>query len=269
MAELDDLVTDIKATRKYRYVASDFIRSLGARELAKRNSYKEAVKATRNKLHQVGGAYLDGNPSYDMWLDEIRQATEGSRDDIRDTCRRIMSFHSSTRERLGDLDRFYDTIFSAIPPVASILDVACGFNPLAIPWMGLQRGTIYYAIDIYEDMIAFIRSSIALLGYDGVTSATSVLDANPFEQPVDLAFILKTIPCLEQVDKTAGHHLLETIKANYLVVTYPLQSLCGHSRGMLAHYEKQFIQHSKNKDWTISQFEFPTELVFLIDTRSA
>ena len=32
---------------------------------------KDAIKATKNKLHQVGGAYLDRTPDYQRWLDEL------------------------------------------------------------------------------------------------------------------------------------------------------------------------------------------------------
>ena len=57
--QLEKLVETVLTSSKYKAVSHDLIRSIGLRELAKRSSLKEAVKATKSKLHQVGGAYLN------------------------------------------------------------------------------------------------------------------------------------------------------------------------------------------------------------------
>ena len=79
-----------------------------------------------------------------------------------------------------------------------------------------------------------------------------------------MAFILKAIPCLEQVDKSAGLRLLETINADYLVVSFPAHSLGGKNKGMTANYESRFYKLVTHKPWSIQRFEFPGELVFLV-----
>ena len=53
---LGKLVTAVSRSPKYQHVSPALIRRFGAEELGKRRSYKDAVKATKNKLHQVGGA---------------------------------------------------------------------------------------------------------------------------------------------------------------------------------------------------------------------
>ncbi len=267
-SEIDRLIADIKASRKYGHVASSYIRSIASQELGKRRSYNEALKATRNKLHQVGGAYLDGNMPYKVWLDELRYAVQTGHDiDVRDTCLRIMSHHASSRERLEGLEQFYTTIFDAIPPVHSVLDVACGLNPLAIPWMNLAPDAVYYAVDIYEDMLDFVGSAIGLFGYGAQTIASSIHDLPPLSVTVDLALVLKTIPCLEQVDKSAGARLLDMVRARYIVISYPVHSLCGHSKGMAWHYESQFHRLVSDRNWRVKQLSLRTELAFLIDTQ--
>ena len=76
--------------------------------------------------------------------------------------------------------------------------------------------------------------------------------------------MLKALPCLEQVDKSVGLQLLETISADALVVSFPAYSLGGRHKGMVVNYEARFWQLVAGKNWSISRFEFPTELVFLI-----
>ena len=52
-----------------------------------------------------------------------------------------------------------------------MLDVACGLNPLAIPWMNLAPNATYHAIDIYEDMMRFLGKAVNLLGVQGNAEA--------------------------------------------------------------------------------------------------
>ena len=52
-------------------------------------------------------------------------------------------------------------------------------------------------------------------------------------------FLLKALPCLEQIDKAAPARLLEYIPAEHLLVSYPVHSLGGRAKGMVAHYEAQ------------------------------
>jgi len=66
--QLDELVQAVLASPKYRAISEELIRSIGARELSARRGMKEAVKATKNKLHQVAGAYLDANREGQAWL---------------------------------------------------------------------------------------------------------------------------------------------------------------------------------------------------------
>jgi len=269
MSELDDLSAEVKASVKYRHVAPDFIRSIGAVELSRRNSYKEAVKATRNKLHQVGGAYLEKPPRYETLLTEMRAAVQaGGVAALRPICSQMMSSHASTHERLPVLEQLYTTVFGLLPRIHSVLDIACGFNPLALPWMPLATHAAYDAIDIYEDLTSFLQEFIVLCGCASHTRAGNVLNDPLIEHKVDLAILLKAIPCLEQVDKRAGTQLLDRINADHLLISFPVHSLGGRSKGMSATYETHFMELVRERPWTYERLEFATELVFLV-TKSA
>ncbi len=260
---LVQLVDTVRASRKYRTICEDLIRSIGCRELAKQQSLKKAIKSTKNKLHQIGGAYLFQNPDYASWIDQIRGAHRSSREAVCETCLEIMQYHASTRERLPILERFYTDILSQCGPVHSVLDVACGLNPLAIPWMPLAADIEYYARDIYQDMVDFINAFLNILDIEGFAQICDVTQAS-LDQPVDVALILKVLPCLDQVDRSASLRLLESIRADYLVVSFPVHSLGGGKKGMVTNYEFRFRDLIAKKNWAIQRFEFPTELAFLI-----
>jgi len=258
---LDALVAAV-VKNKYRRVCQELIRHVGARELAARRNLKAAVKATKNKLHQVGGVYFAARMDYDAALDELRQAA-GDRERFRRVCRELMARHASTRERADILDEFYRATLSGIGPLRTVLDVACGLNPLAIPWMPLDENVLYYACDVYTDLTAFIGAFLPLAGVRGQAEACDVT-LSPPTQRADLALVLKTIPCLEQIDKSAGARLLEQLDAAFLLVSFPAHSLGGRDRGMVENYEAHFRELVRGKPWGVQRFEFEGELAFLV-----
>src|SRR5947199_8877806 len=79
---LDQLVSEVQGSAKYRDISLDLIRTIAAQELPKRRTLKEAVKATKNKLHQISGAYLDPREHYAAWLQEIREAQHSKEQEI-------------------------------------------------------------------------------------------------------------------------------------------------------------------------------------------
>jgi 16S rRNA (guanine(1405)-N(7))-methyltransferase len=260
---LEALLADVTQGAKYRNVAPDLIRRIGRQELERRRSPKEAIEATRAKLHQVAGAYWGGT-RYAAWREELRRASAtGDAAVFREECREVMRHHASTRERLGILDRYYDTVLGDLAPIRSVLDIACGLHPLAIPWMPLAENATYRAYDIYGDLVAFLHDVMALVPVDGRAEMRDVIAPwEPVPEPADVAFLLKTLPCLEQVDRDAGLRLLETLPARHLVVSFPVHTLGGRRKGMGASYESRFRELVAPLPVAVTRFEFPTELVF-------
>jgi len=258
------LVATVQDSAKYRTICPELIASIGAQELAKRANLKAAVKATKNKLHQVGGAYWQRTVDYSEWLDRLQLAARSQdRAQLLQICDRIMAHHTSTQERLPMLQQFYTRIFAALPPIHSVLDIACGLNPLAMLSMPLAENATYYACDIYQDTINFINQFMKIVNVSGEAQVCNLIQTCPNYQ-VDVAFVFKTLPCLEQIDKHAGIRLLEAIQSQVTLVSFPNRSLGGKNKGMASHYESRLRTQIADKPWSVQRLEFPTELVFLI-----
>jgi len=260
MDALDKLVDTVLASTKYRHVAPALVRTVGEQELAKRRNLKEAIKATKNKLHQTVGAYWDGRQAYADWL-AVLQAAPPTQDGLRATCHTIMAHHASTRERLPLLHEFYTTLFADLPPVRSVLDLACGLNPLTVPWMPLAPDAIYHARDIDAEQMAFVQQALPLLGVQGTATVGNLLQPGPLPS-VDVILLFKAIPCLEQLDKAIGARLLATLHAPVLFISYPAQSLGGRNKGMLDFYASHFGALVADSQRQVEQFIFDTEIVF-------
>ena len=89
-------------------------------------------------------------PWYEQWFDENYLALYRHRDrgDAEEQVRLIIDTLKLSRE-------------------TAILDLACGLNPLALPWIPLSPGGQYYACDIYADLAGFIRQFLSHLGVPG------------------------------------------------------------------------------------------------------
>jgi 16S rRNA (guanine(1405)-N(7))-methyltransferase len=252
----------VLASAKYRNIDPTLIEALVARELATGARPKDAAKAVKSKLHQVAGAYQVEPLQGEAWLAEVHECVQQGAD-LRPLCRAQMARHASTRERLPILDEFYGAIFAGLPPVRSVLDLACGLNPLALPWMALPAGATYWACDIYADQVDLLNSWFAQIGQRGEAFLCDLVSGHPTRQ-ADVVLLLKAIPCLQQVDREIGRRLLDTIDTPTLIVSYPAQSLGGRKHGMPEQYAAQFARLVEGRPWQIDTFQFSTELVFSI-----
>lgn len=257
---LDELVAQVRAGRKYGAIGAALVRRIGAAELCKRATLQEAVKATRKALHRAAGLYFaDRRPDYGAWLRQIIQAPDDAA--RRAVLRSIMNHHASTRERLPILDAFYARVLGDVGPVRSVLDLACGLNPLSLPWMPLAAGATYHAVDIYEDLTGFLQAALAALGVAGKAEARDVIADCPTDA-ADVALLLKALPCLEQLDKSAGATILDTINARCIVVSFPTRTVGGRNVGMRENYAARFEAMIAARPWRVERIEFAGELVF-------
>ncbi len=262
--KLNKLIGSVLQSSKYKNVCTDFIKNIGAQQLSMHKNLKKAIKSTKNKLHQVGGAYFLKKVNYGKWSDCFNMIPVNEKEEkLRELCIKIMKYHSSTKERLPIIDNFYSRIFSILPSVNSIADIGCGLHPLAIPWMPLKKHTKYYAYDIYIDMIEFLNKLMHIINITGHAECIDVISSPP-DIKVDLAFILKCIPCFDKIDETSGMNLIEKMNARNIVVSFPVKSISGKDKGMLRNYEEKFNKITKNKNWEIKRLQFDTELVFVI-----
>lgn len=263
--EVERLVETVRKKKKYTHIHSGLIRTIAESELAKGRKRKGTEKAILSKLHQIGGAYFTQPPDYAEWQAEL----DGLSDDIhaeetRDLCIRVMKSHHSTDERLYILKDFYQKTLASIQPIPSILDLACGLNPLALPWMPVEKDVQYTGCDIFRDMIDFLNAYAGHFHLNAQFTQCNILDAK-YPQKAKVAFVLKTLPCLEQVQKGFAPLLLERIPTDYILFSYPISSLSGRGKGMRETYTAQFKTIMADKGWQYEQFDFSSELAFLVE----
>ncbi len=204
------VTAEVLRSARYRWVAPDLVSRLAAQSLAVSPRPAAAVKRTRRRLHQICGAFVrDVRP--EAILADLRTALE--RDGpagLRAACQVALARHASTRERLPDLEAFYPAIFAHTGAPRSILDLACGLGPLAWPWMGLPPSIQYFAYDVDQRLVQLVDGFLTLLDVPHVVQLRDVV-ARPPREPVDVALLLKSAPCLDQQAPGAARGLLEAL----------------------------------------------------------
>ena len=263
--EIQQLITFVRKKKKYQQIDTGLIEEIAWQELNKGRKHKETQKAILAKLHQVGAAYFEQTPEYAMWKETLSALSDDLQaQTTRDYCIRLMAHHHSTHERQYILEDFFQETLAAIQPIPSILDLACGLNPLALPWMPIERNVHYFGCDIFRDMAYFLQVFANHFHVQGSFETCNVFDLH-FPQKVKVAFLLKTLPCLEQVKKGFAPDLLRSIPAEYILVSYPVTSLSGKSKGMQETYTEHFHALISELGWPYKAFTFSSEIAFLVE----
>jgi len=265
--EVESVTTRVLASRRYRHVDPALVERLAAEETPKAKNLADVEKRTKRRLHQIFGAYT-GQPDYTKLLLNLTAAWQtGDEAEIRAACREAMAAHASTRERLAVLDEFYERVFAITGIPTSIVDIAAGLNPLAVPWMQLGTDTRYVAYDIDSQMLGFVDGALELFGVPHRAETRDIV-SDPPQDTCDVALLLKSVPCLDQQDPAASARIIHTIRARQVVVTFPTRSLGGHAKGMAQNYRTRFesLLAELGSGFALAgEVELANELVFVID----
>lgn len=265
-ADLDKLVMQIRQSRKYRdiAIAEDTIRDILLTEFARQPNRKAALQSAKKKLHEVIALYL-GDPDYDAARQRLSAAfASGDAAQVQAVCRDLLRVHDSTRERLELLDTFYPAIWSITGAPHTLLDIACGLNPLSYPWMHLPDGATFYAYEIHTPRVDLLNHYFALQGIAGRAFVRDILVDYPPESG-DVALLLKEIHRMEKRRKGIVLPLLDALNVRWIVLSSPTRSRTGR-RTVIDTYRAQVHDILAERPvWTLAEeIEFPNELVYCV-----
>jgi 16S rRNA (guanine(1405)-N(7))-methyltransferase len=257
---LDQLVTRVLASRKYRSLLPGFVAQVAARESRLGRRRGDALRATKSRLHQSVAAFRSGHSYPDLRQD---LAPGNDAEGVREGVRRMMDAHASTRERLPILEQFCSDVLAPFAGARRVLDLACGLFPLGLPFMPFAAAVEYRACDVDLAVVELLNDFFRIVAVDAEAFAYDLCRGPP-ALDADVALLLKSFPCLEQLAPGAGLRVLEEVRAPVVVVSFPAASLGGRRRGMGAHHEELFRTQLAHKTWQLECRRFPGEVVFVV-----
>lgn len=261
MPELDkrqqQALDALLSAKKLRDLCPDTIRRVFFECLPKYKSLKDADKATRTELHRITGAFV--TPEH---LAEAEKLLSAWRTGDDETLAKALALHASTKERLplADTDAMYDHVCSAIGRPQSILDLACGFNPIYLA----SRGFDVTGLDLHGGAIHLINrwGEAQHLPVRAQTADLLTPGCLP-EGSFDLALMMKLLPILETQQTGSALRLIDSAPAKVLLVSFPTKTLGGRGVGMEAHYS-QWFENLVPQERIIERFTHGSELIYLI-----
>ena len=233
----DELFEELKSNPRYSNLCDAALQRIARWASIGGANPSRAMKRAKQKLYQIHGSYwsVKNTTTLRSMLSNLSE-TKNS-DDVHAMCRKILALHRSTRERLPIMDTVYSVLFREIGTFDSILDLACGLHPFSIPWMQLSPCFKYFAVDMDRMLVSSLNEFFIYLGRPYTAACSDILCDIP-DYEVDIVFLFKLIPCLEQQDKGSSVHLMKSLNARIGVVSFPLLSFGGYQKGMDKNYAR-------------------------------
>lgn len=227
--------------------------------LSKSREAKLIIKNIRKRLREIYGAFhIDMNKRIKL-LHKLEDSIKNKapKAEIFDLHEKILLTHKSTRERLDYYDGIYKSIFKITGKPHSILDIACGLNPLSIIFTGLKN-VRYIAIELTEEDCSFLRKYFKIMHLNGIAIKKDLISDNIFPK-TDVCFLFKVLDSLEAMKQNISEKLLDKIDAKFIVVSFPKKTLSGKplSTKRLSWFRKIAKDYIK--------FEVENEIFYIIN----
>lgn len=249
---MNELFEKLSASKKYKYVCPDTVRRVLSECEGKYKKAKDVEKAAREKLHGITSAFLsDAEYKRALSLAEAERTEEN--------LSLLLSCHASTRERLplAAMDGLYQRIFEITGVPETLLDLACGMNPLYLafryPDMRIRSE------DISGQCINVIKK-YAL----GVQAAMGDLLSGVPDESFDVALLFKVLPLLDRQRDGAADRVLNSVRAKYIVCSFPTRTLGGRNVGMEGNYSAWMERHMPQSHAECAKFTTDNELYYVL-----
>jgi 16S rRNA (guanine(1405)-N(7))-methyltransferase len=215
-----ELIAKIKASKKYKDISEEAIKTKVEEYLAKNKNPDEkiALKDIKTSLHRAHGSFRLHNKKLDELLSK--------KDFIK-----ILDVHRSTRERLLDYEKIYEKIFKITGKPKAILDLGCGLNPCSIPLMKLDSILEYYAYDINKSEIEFLNNFFRIFNINGVAQTLDLTNIENVKKlpEADLCLMWKLVDVLEKDGHKYSEEIIKILskKCRFIAVSFATQTISG------------------------------------------
>lgn len=258
----DRFISEITASRKYRELGlpREMLEALFEQESQRYRKPEEVLQSVRKKLHTMVAVYL-GDADYAA-LQPAFAAAAGNRPALKELCLQALTAHASTRERLGYQAEMYQALWQKIGKPQSLLDLACGLNPFAFPWMSLPDTTRYLAYDFHQPRVELINTFFAAWGMAGKAFQQDIL-LHPSAERADAALFFKEAHRFEERQKGCNRGFWQKLNVRTLLVSLPVRNLTG-SRSILSRQRQLMERTLAGLNWPMEGMIFENEVVFIL-----
>jgi len=274
---ISDFVSEIKKKKNLSSLPNDFVEDLIIEffkkyprleqnlkkhpKPLKSKDFKFMLKEIRKILHDIYGVFSlrkKDLKSLKTHLKKIQKLDETALQ----LHIELLESHKSSAERLDFYTEIYENIFPYTGKPKSILDLACGLNPLSFPWMNLKK-VEYFACELTEDDSKFIKEYLNIMkpfGLNGKAFSSNLMRFKKLPK-VDICFLFKTLDSLEDLEKNYSKKLLKKIPAKFVIVSFPTISIGGRNP---IRQRGWFFRMLRELDYSAETFEIENEIFYIV-----
>jgi len=249
----ESLFEKLSTNKKYAEVCPDTIKRVISECEGRYKKPKDMEKAVREKLHGITSAFNEIGKDISEEIGSV-----SGNDEVLES---ILKRHASTRERLplSAMDDLYRRIFDVTGSPESILDLACGLNPVFLAARFPDARIM--GMDISGSCVNAIN---ALNGNTkGLWGDLLCENAIPNER-FQMALLFKILPLLERQKSGSAMEVMNAIDAEYLVVSFPTRTLGGRNVGMEDNYTAWMDAHMPDNREIAMRFTTDNELYYIL-----
>lgn len=235
----DKIIQDIKKKKTLKNLDDEIVLQYVRKysdnlNLDKKKDYEKLIKSVRAELHTKYGMF---------WLDD----------------KFTLESHKSSKDRIKIYPILYQEIFKITGKPKSILDLACGLNPLSYKYLGCKPEYIASELSIKdcENIQAYFDKN----KIDGKTIPLDLTQDNEYPN-VDVTFLFAAFDTVEENGHKLAEKIIKSLKSKYVVVSFSTKTISNRKmnypqRGwierMLKRIEKSYVKLS-----------YPNEIFYVI-----
>lgn len=235
------------------------------KEFLRSQRFKDMKSAVRAELREIYGVFdLDEKGRREHLLQGLAAQKDES------IVRELLQLHQSSKERLHEYARLYPLLWEHTGVPRRILDLGCGANPYSYPLLGCAPQ--YTAVDLPSDDLTAIDRFFAIMGIAGMTLGVDLVTEQERvgqltqEEDFDVVFLFKLLDSLETRERHSSKRLLISLKAPWLIVSFPTRSI-GGGRPIGRERRSWFEKFIAKQGWMYEQILLSNEVFYVIDTR--
>jgi len=222
---------------------------------------KDLVKAIRRSLRDAYGLFFK-----QPYSDEEKQSLlEQSSIDLE----AVLERHVSTAERLPHYPYLFDHVNNVFGDIEHVLDLGCGYNPLALAQHDMCKQISM--VDISGEELSFLSD---ILDRQGIANTSYIIDlSNPEElstindiNDIDVALCFKLFDNLETKTKSISETITDLLirkTKKGIIVSFPKRTISGRNKiESNREWFDDILDNISNKEVTI--VESLNEIFYLI-----
>lgn len=247
-----DVIKLIKQKKELSGVADSLVKDMLEKYIRKHNislknlraqEIKIIIKEIRSQLRNLTGRF---------------QKTQKKRIKLleKENFKELLKTHTSTNERLN----FYPELKKLIQRlgVKSILDLACGLNPIALA----NKNILYYAADIKEDDLKLVEAYFNKNNIKGGVFTYDLRKISDNLPKADICLLFKILDILEKDTHNIANKIIENVQCKYFLISFSTKTLSGKPMKQQRRVWLERLLDSRH--YTYESFASDNEIFYLV-----